>query len=336
MAQVLSHDDGRLDEVTTTRNAVRPYDFRTGSELSREELSQLRACGDRFAAALGRVISAYLASPAEFEVTDTRPCALDEFLSAAPRHGALVLVGLVPPGPAMVFEIGATLTGPIVNRMLAGEPEQLDRAPTALEAVLLQRFVQEAMEIWAGAWARLARQHPQATEVAVDPADLAGHIGAGVSGEGIVIEIEARVAGSAGLMRVFLPVSCAQRLVSGTETGGEERQQLDFRRVRHAGEHLLLPVSVIVHQMRLPLAQVLALRPGQVIALGKPVGEPVVVSVRGRPKFIAQAGVLNGRLAARLIGPCPASMRAQTTPTQVARGPADKRAPHPIAAARAS
>lgn len=312
MAQSARRDpDEMAASRLAARGVARPYDFRTGSELSREELSQLRACGERLAAALGRVMNAYLGCPAQFELTDTRPCTLEECLSAAPRHGATVLIGLAAPGPALLFEIGSALTAPIVSRML-GDPGDPDgrlappgRAPTPLEAVLLQRFAQEAMDIWAGTWARLARHHPQALEVLIDLGEVPGRIGAsGGAGEGIVVDLDARIAGSADRVRVFLPVSCAQRLVGGSEAADDGRTPLDYRRVRRAGERILLPVSVIVHQMRVPLSEVLGLRPGEVIPLGKPVGEPVTVSVRGRPKFIAQAGVVDGRLAARLLGPC--------------------------------
>ncbi len=284
---------------------MEPYDFRTGSELSREALSQLRACCERLATALGRIISAYLDSPAHFEVTNARACGCEQFLADVPAHGTLGLVALASPLPPMVWELDGELVGPIVGRMLGGPPEAIDRGPTVLEAALLRRFVQEMIDIWATTWDSLARRRPHVVEVVSETAALQGKVR---EGETVVVEMVAEIAGVARPMRICLPVTAAQRLVGEVERADVAREQVDEERLRHVGGNIVVPVSVLLHETRMPLSEVVALREGDVIPLGKPVGEPMIVSVRGRPKFLAQTGVVGGRLAARLIGPC--SVRA--------------------------
>jgi len=308
MARAMRQDPDGVAPADADSPGVEPraYDFRTGTELSRETLSQLRACSERLTAALGRIMSVYLDCPTRFEVAAMGACPLEQFLSEAPAHAALALVGFVPAAPGMVWQIGDALTGPIVNRMLGGPAEALERAPTALEAGLLRTFTQEMVDIWATTWDRLAAQRPQVQEVVSESAALQGKI---AEGETVMVTMAAEIAGAAGEMRVCLPVASAQRLVGETDAGRARDRRVNEERLRLVGGRVVVPVSVVVHQLRMPLSRAVALQAGDVIPLGKPVREPMTVAVRGKPKFLAETGVVGGRLAAKLIGPSPPARR---------------------------
>ena len=308
MAQAMRQDpDGVASaDADGPGREARAYDFRTGTELSRETLSQLRACSERLTAALGRTMSVYLDSPTRFEVTGMGACALEQFLSGAPQQAGLGLVQFAPAFPGMVWQIGDALTGPIVNRMLGGPAEALARVPTALEAGLLRHFTQEMVDIWATTWDRLAAQRPQVQEVVSESAALQGKI---AEGETVVVTMAAEIAGVAGEMRICLPVASAQRLVGEADATKARDRRVNEERLRQVGGRVMVPVSVVVHEVRVPLSEAMKLQAGDVILLGKPVREPFTVAVRGRPKFLAQTGVIGGRLAAKLIGPSPPARR---------------------------
>ncbi len=278
---------------------ARTYDFRTGSELSREALSQLRLHCDRLATALGRIVTAYLDSASRFEVTAAGGQTLEDFLADLDMGSVLGLVQVAPALPQVVLQIGRELVGPIVGRMLGGPPETVDRPATPLEAALLKRFTQEMLDIWATTWERLARRQPVVAEMLTDAAQLQGKVR---EGETVRVAMAAEIAGVSGEMNICLPVSVVQHLVAEGDDG-PSRSQVDDRRLRTAGERIVVPVSVRVHEMKMPMSEVMKLGPGDVIPLGKPVGEPMTVAVRGRRKFLAETGVMDGRLAARVIGP---------------------------------
>ncbi len=308
MAQAVRHEsDGIAPMNRRGPDAeVRPYDFRTGTELSRETLSHLRACSERLTAALGRIMSVYLDSPTRFELTGMGACALERFLSEVPPRAALGLVQFAPAVPGIVWEIGESLTGPIVSRMLGGPPEALKRPVTVLEAALLRRFTQEMVDIWATTWDRLARQRPLVQEVVSESAALQGKI---AEGETVVVTIAVEIAGVAGEMRICLPVASAQRLVEEADAARARDRRVNEECLRRVGGRVMVPVSVIVHEIHVPLSEAMKLQAGDVIPLGKPVDEPMTVAVRGRPKFLAHTGVLGGRLAAKLVGPSPPARR---------------------------
>ncbi|MGC9318396.1 MAG: flagellar motor switch protein FliM [Armatimonadota bacterium] len=296
-ARTMQPDDGRGHPDA----APRVYDFRTGSELSREALSQLRINCERLAAVLNRIITAYLDAPSRFEVVGTEGESFEQFLAEMGQNSVVGLVQFTPALPPMLWQIDGQLIGPIVSRMLGGDAERIDRPATALEAALLRRFTQEMLDIWATTWDLLARRRPRATEMLTAPAQLQGKIR---EGETVRISLSAEIAGVAGTMNICLPVGAAQRLL-GEREPAEEQREVDGHRLRSAGHRIVVPVSLILQETKIRVGELVQLAEGDIIPLGKPVDEPMTVAIRGRPKFKAHAGVVGGRLAARLVEPVP-------------------------------
>ncbi len=290
----------KSDHTSGAAAQTRSYDFRAGSELSREALSQLRMYSDRLATALGRIINAYLDSAVRFEVASVECHGLEHFLSEVPRHCAMGIVELSGGLPQLLWQVDQELLGPITGRMLGGPAEPIERPATMLEAALLRRFIQEMLDIWATSWERFGRRRPTVAEVLTEAAQLRGKLR---EGEMVTIQLAVEIAGTSGQMRVAVPVAAAQRLV-GDEGHAEERGSVDHERLRQTGERIVVPVSVVLHRSRIKLSEATKLREGDVIPLGKPVTDPMLVCVRGKPKFLARTGTSEGRLAARLLGAC--------------------------------
>ncbi len=290
-------DRGR-DEANE-QTGTQSYDFRTGSELSREALSQIRVYAERLATGLGRIINAYLDSPARFEVRSVEGKDMEPFLEELPQSCAVGLIDLEGALPQILWELDQELVGPVVFRMLGGEPEAIERPATMLEAALLRRFIQEMVEVWTTSWDRLARQNPEVMDVATGAVALRGKVR---DRELVTVELAASLAGTDGAMRVALPVAVAQRLVSDRDRS-EEARALNAERLRASGERIVVPISVILQETTISLREATELSEGDVIPLGKPVDEPMTVCVRGKRKFLAQTGTRGGRLAAQLLGP---------------------------------
>lgn len=299
-ARQLEPDGPRQSDGSDGGGVTRSYDFRTGSELSREALSQLRMHSERLGAALSRIINAYLDSAVRFEVASVECHGLEQFLGEIPRHCAMGMVELSGGLPQILWQIDQELLGPVVGRMLGGPAEMMERPATVLESALLRRFIQEMTDIWATSWERLGRRRPKVIEVLTEAAQLRGKIR---EGEMVTIELTAEIAGATGRMRVAVPVAAAQRLV-GDRGQVEERGGVNEEQLRQRGERIVVPVSVVMHRGRIRLSEASKLREGDVIPLGKPVTDPMIVCVRGRPKFLARTGTADGRLAAELLGPC--------------------------------
>lgn len=277
--------------------ATLPYDFRTGSELSREALSQLRMNAERMTVALGSIINAYLDSPVRFEAKATGGRKLNDYVGGLPRNSAMALIRVSSEASHIIWSIAPELIGAIIGRMLGGPPEAIERPATVLEGALLRRFVKEMVEIWCTTWEGLARCQPEVTDVVTHPAQLQGKVR---EGESVVVEIATEICGVSGLMLVAIPVAAAQRMLGDHEPRHQSRE-IDRARLRHTGDRIMVPVSLVLHRTQVCLSEAAGLGVGDILPLGKPVEEPITVSVRGRPKFLAETGVTGGRLAAKLL-----------------------------------
>ncbi len=99
----MSQPARHLEDARPPQPTPRSYDFRTGSELSREALSQLRAHAERLATALGRIMTAYLGAPVRFEAQAAAGESSEKLVEPRPGHPAFALVGLNGNLPPMVW-----------------------------------------------------------------------------------------------------------------------------------------------------------------------------------------------------------------------------------------
>ncbi len=287
------------EETPADGAAVVPYDFRTGSELSREALSQVRVRIDRLAVTLGRIMNAYLDCPTEFAVLSAEAMTFDVYLEQLGPASVLGIVELQGHVPSMWWQIDGVAGGAALGRMLGGQPLELDRRATELELAVLRRFLREIIDIWASTSDQVMHWRPALTEIVTDGAALQTALRAT---EIVRVVISAEIASTRGEISLCLPVATAQALVA--ESLRDSVLELpDTADASRAAAHIAVPVAAIVHRGAISFGDAMGLSEGDVIPLGKPLDDPLIISVRGQDKFVAQAGVKSGQLSARILGP---------------------------------
>ena len=146
----------------------------------------------------------------------------------------------------------------------------------------------------------LAQREPTVREVVIDLAQLQTMVR---DEEVAWLAIRTRIGDEEGTMNVYLPLSTIQRLLEAEESSVQATAARSPLVLTDPVGQVKVPVSLVVHQSAISLREAMRLRPGDVIPLRKPLDAPVTVAVRGRAKFLAQPGVRQGYLAARLLAP---------------------------------
>ena len=269
--------------------------------MPREGFIQLRARCGKFCKVLGPIVSAYLDTVADAATEALEASTLEQCLQQPSQFSVAGIVEVAEHLPDIIWHVDGALTGVIIGHMLGGDALELARSATALESALLGRFIQEMINVWAATWEGLAQWQPQVTEVVTDLAQLQTR----VRDEQVVwFRIRTTIAEQQGAMNLLLPVSTVQRLLGSERDEAQEGAgSASMLSLEKTASQVVVRVSVVVHQGSISLGEAMRLREGQVIALRKPMDAPLTVAVRGRPKFTAQAGVRQGHLAARLLGP---------------------------------
>jgi flagellar motor switch protein FliM len=71
--------------------------------------------------------------------------------------------------------------------------------------------------------------------------------------------------------------------------------------LNHNVLHVGVTVRGLLAEVPLTVREVLAMKPGDIITSGRPIGTPAVVELEGVPRFTASAGIVNRRKALRLL-----------------------------------
>jgi flagellar motor switch protein FliM len=286
---------------------VRTFDFLRPSKFSKEQLRTLEMLHENFCRLVQTQLSAQLRALVELTVVSADQVTYEEFVRSMPVPTLLNIVTLDPLEGNAVFEISLPLAFSVIDR-LAGGPGTLRpklRELTEIEQVLMRGVTDGMMRALTEAWSAIVpvtfrvvgqEMNPQFAQV-VAPSDMV-----------VLITFEAHVGQSAGMMALCIPYLVLEpaiaRFSAQTYFSGKKSADLPAIREEIASElgAVTVPVSVHLGRAGLPVSDLLALAPGDVIPLDTRVGSDVIVSVAGRESFTAQVGLRGKRMAVQITG----------------------------------
>jgi flagellar motor switch protein FliM len=300
-ARALAGDEG------TERRALRPKvpaevvrrDFAAPRRLSSARLAALRGALGSVVAAEGRRLSARLRVPIEL--------ALEEL---AETEAARAVAALEPPGcalsPADPGRHGGALlweraaAGAAVELALGGELRLNPRSEplSPIEVALLVEILRPLCRAIAGACETsfepgALRQHEEELAVLREEAELGDpqRLAVALSLEGL---------GERSTLRLLL---------AGVSRDARDESEPPATLPPHV-ERIEVELSARLGSLELPLAEVLGLEVGDVLALDLPVGAPLAICLEDEPCLSADWGTHERRLALRVRGPADESKPA--------------------------
>jgi len=299
-----AYDKGEIGEAPAPPGGFcAPFDFHSRKRLGSAQQAVMETILDAIAkgvaahlsGALRREIrvtpsSAYVESAAEFLSRFEGPCCVG--LVTAENRPENVFLALTPP-----------LAYSLIDLMLGGEGkiesiEEKEFSP--LELRLVRRILEGITAEAAKGWSLFAPLRLRFGKVETNPKMLPSRDSADplyVSGF--------RLEGDGGLSRDFslaFPFPFVDTL--NTEPVPETRNpESDLLASRLLDRIRCIPVEVtgILGEAHLPVREILALKPGDVLATTREVGAPVVLTVDGKPKLAGRPGVSNGKRAVKIL-----------------------------------
>jgi flagellar motor switch protein FliM len=262
------------------------YNFRRPDRVSKEQIRSLHFLHDRFARNIGTSLSAYLRSATEVSVVSVEQFTYSEFLMSLPDPTAFYAVSLPPIDGLGALELNPSIAFAMIDRMLGGtgRPPQLSRALTEIEQNVVDSVVKLILENLTEAWAPIVSVHfrihgretrPQMLQVAA-PNEVF-----------ILLVFDIKIAESRGMLNLCVPAAVGAGFAQGwhgthrAPTAGEKRRLFEnLARVP-------LEVSASIGT-RLQARDLLALRPGDCLSLGRLVRMPVEVHAGRVMKFRGQ------------------------------------------------
>ncbi|HEV3001939.1 MAG TPA: FliM/FliN family flagellar motor switch protein [Solirubrobacteraceae bacterium] len=289
---------GRRPRWLRTVDFSRPTKFTTDQErrLTRAVEAYCRTASARLAAE--RV-------PCELELLDCSQHTWSNAQAQVPPGSVISLAGVEPLGTRVVLSAETPLLLGALESLLGGTPERAprDRKLTDIDLLLIRRVFETLVEALSSVLADHAGI--TLTVAAIDAAGETTYLEQ-PSEPTLTLTMEARLGRTSTVMVLLLPYHAVEPVLgrfSGRDDSGEATDPLVAGAVRAGVARVDVTVRAEVADRVMPVHEVLALKPGDVVKLGAAAGSHVTLFAEDVPVHTARPGRSGNRRAVQVVAP---------------------------------
>jgi flagellar motor switch protein FliM len=293
--------------VDTGAGAVK-YDLLSQDRIIRGRMPTLDIINDRFARQFRITLSNSLRKIIQVSVESTSLMKYGEFLNYLPIPSCLNIVRLNPLRGSCILAIEAKLIFAFLNNFFGGATNAQEKVEgrdfTAIELMIIRKVVNLLLEDLQRAWQPVYPLQGEYLRTEINPQFLAVVPPSDVV---VLTSFELEMENLRGTVQVVIPYSTIepirQHLSSGIQA---ENASTDSSWHEQILMHLMdVPVegTVVLGRTQVSIRELLALQVGDVVTLGQSIGDPLLLTAEGAPKFEVNPAVKAGYLAAKVVKP---------------------------------
>ena len=297
--------EGRLPEEAPTqqrRRRMRAVDFTRPTKFTSEQERRLKRSLEAFCRTASTRLSAELRVPLELEVINSTQLTWANAHAQVVPNSISALIDTEPIGTRMMLALEPGLVLGAIELLLGGsDPTEVrDRRLTDIDFALARHFSERLAAQLSVIWTDMA-------EIELAVAQLETHLETAqmvsVSEPTLTFMMEARFAGSSTTVALLLPWSAIAPVADrfGARDDAPDRGAEEIDRVRRAVGGVDMTVRAEVASIELPIEQVLALQPGDVLPLGAPAEGGVTLYADKVPVHRAKPGRSGSRRAVQVV-----------------------------------
>jgi flagellar motor switch protein FliM len=291
--------------ATADRSAqMERWNLHEAGRLRKEQLHSLSHLHESFARNLSYSLGAYLRDKFEVAPVSVEQLAYREFLARVPDVTYYASFQLQPAECTGLLQMDLSLAFPIIDLLLGGQGqiEVPNREVSEIEELILEGvghiICRELAAVWQplGVSLEFEQRQSGAQMLRIMPAQE----------KTLGLSFEVTMPGSHGMLNLAVPAVVSNALLRKLSTELVYRHRRESRVQQASIRQRLLDSSVelVLGTPLLPvkLGRLLAMRPGQVLALQRPIEEPASLRLGGRDCWLARP-VQSGtrRRAAQLV-----------------------------------
>lgn len=284
---------------------VKAYDFARPSKFSKEHLRTLEIIFEHYGRLLYTNLPAYLRKNVQVEVMNSEAVAYSEFSNALSNPVLLGIVDFEPLKGNIVIELATNLGYAIIDRMLGGEGESLDkkREFSEIEIILIERIMTICVDLLREPWQNVVAIQPRLTRIETNP-QFAQIISP--SEMIAIVTLNLKIGEVEGLMNICLPYICLEEVMDklNTKYWFSTMKEKDENTYEEVIETLIskaeIPIRAILGSSAISVNDFVNIQKGDIIKLNSRVGEELDVYVGNIKKFKALPGTSNDDYAVRV------------------------------------
>lgn len=306
LLSALSSGELNPDELDKTpEKTVKNYDFARPSKFSKDHLRTLEIIFENYGRLLSTNLPAYLRKNVQVEVMNAEANTYSEFSNALSNPVLLGVVNFAPLEANIIIELAANLGFAIVDRMLGGfgNPLEKNREYTEIELVIVERIMEVCTNLLVEPWESVVNIEPRLERIEtnsqfaqfISPSEMTA-----------IVTMNIKIGDTEGLMNVCIPYSCVEPVIDKLntkywysamkeDTTGEYRDNIE-----DIIDYAKIPVRAMLGRSSISVNDFANLQIGDVIKLDTKVDDELDVYVGNIRKFTALPGASSNSYAIRV------------------------------------
>ncbi|MDQ0206335.1 flagellar motor switch protein FliM [Alkalicoccobacillus murimartini] len=288
-----------------TQKKVRVYDFKRALRFSKEQIRSLTRIHENFSRLLTSFFSAQLRTFVQIHVASVDQLPYEEFISSIPKMTILNVFEPTPLNGRILMEVNPNIAYAMLDRLMGGKGASVNKIDnlTEIETKLMSALFQRTLDSFTEAWSSVVEIDPILDEIEVNPQFLQM---VPPNETVVVISLSTSIAETSGMITICLPHMVLEEILPKLSNhywlqenkklrSPNEQKQLE-KQVRDTP----LLVQAELGRSEMTIQEFLHLGEGDVIELNQSIHDPLVLSVGGESKYLAQPGKQKNKLAVQV------------------------------------
>lgn len=306
LLQALSSGEVDAEEMkASSEKQVKNYDFSRPSKFSKEHLRTLEIIFEHYGRLLSTNLPVYLRKNIQVEVMNSEAVTYMEFSNSLSNPVLLGIVNFDPLEGNIIVEMASKLGYAIVDRMLGGEGEPLDKVRdySEIELLIIERIMSACVQLLREPWANVVDVHPRLERIEtnsqfaqiISPSEMIA-----------IVTISIKIGDVEGFMNICLPYITLEPVMDKLNTkfwysNMQERAGMEYAdSIESLISKAIVPVKAILGKSIISVNDFSGLQPGDIIRLDTKVNQELDVYVGDIKKFTALPGSTGEDYAVRI------------------------------------
>lgn len=284
---------------------VKDYDFARPSKFSREHLRTLEIIFENYGRLLSTNLPVYLRKNVQVEVMNSEAVTYAEFSNALSNPVLLGIIDFAPLQGNIILEMASNLGFAIVDRMLGGRGESLDKVRefSEIELLIIERIFVVCVNLMSEPWKNVAEIQPRLERIEtnsqfaqiISPSEMIA-----------IVTINIKIGDVEGLMNVCLPYLTLEDVIDKLNTkywysNLKNKDETDYSdTIEYMIQRAKVPVKAVLGNSVLSVNDFAMLQSGDIIRLDRKVEDELDVYVGNIRKFTALPGSSEDKYAVRI------------------------------------
>lgn len=284
---------------------VKNYDFKRPTKFSKEHLRTLEIIYEHYGRLLSTNLPVYLRKNIQVSVASSETVIFSEFTNALSNPVILGIVNFQPLGGTILIELAAQLGFAIIDRMLggAGDPLEKNRDFTEIEMTIIEKMMVVCMQLMREPWKNVVDINPVMERIetnsqfaqVIAPNDMIA-----------IVTLNMKIGDVEGFMNVCLPFFTLENVMDKLNTkywyaNMQEKNEEDFQEnIEALIKRVDIPVKAALGKTNISVNDFVNLQVGDIIRLDTDVDQDLTVYVGNIKKFTALPGSSKDKYAVRV------------------------------------